>query len=218
METPLSARLRHGTQESHRLAENTPFIRDFFKGNLSLASYREFLVQLYSIYSALEKSQELHRSHRIYSLLYFPALYRTAALERDLDFFYGDAAWRDVQPLAATEEYVQRILMLSQTWVEGLVAHHYTRYLGDLSGGQVLKRVVAKTFDLPSGQGQAFYEFPHIADHKAFKEEYRARLDGLALDDNTAQEVVNEAIFAFELNRRVFYAMLEPANLTPPQP
>ena len=36
-----------------------------------------------------------------------------------------------------------------------LIAHHYTRYLGDLSGGQILKNIAQKALNLDQ-QGLAF--------------------------------------------------------------
>ncbi|MBI5350150.1 MAG: biliverdin-producing heme oxygenase, partial [Chloroflexi bacterium] len=151
MFTLLSVRLREGTKDAHRLAENAPFIREFFSGQLSQESYREFLVQLYSIYSALEEHQDRYRMHAVFGKIYFPALYRTHALEQDLNFYYGNVNWRALPLHEATSDYVNRMHDLSNEWVEGLVAHHYTRYLGDLSGGQMLKRMVAKIFKLSSG-------------------------------------------------------------------
>ena len=212
MTSPLSALLREGTKDSHRLAETTAFIREFFSGQLSLESYREFLVQLHPVYSALEQTQECHQTHAVYGKVYFPSLYRTAALEEVLNFYFGDEKWREIPPHTATSVYVQRITTLSEAWVEGLIAHHYTRYLGDLSGGQILKRIVAKTFNLSSNVGLAFYEFPQIPDHKHFKDEYRARLDAMGLDETTSQKIVDEANYAFELNRGVFDSMLEPVK------
>ena len=53
---------------------------------------------------------------------------------------------------------------------EALVAHLYTRYLGDLSGGQILRRAVVRAYGL-AGPGEttldaragvAFYDFPEI--------------------------------------------------------
>lgn len=217
MTFPLSAQLREGTKDSHRLAEGTAFIREFFAGRLTRESYRNFLVQLHAIYSALEEAQERHRAHAVYKNICFPQLYRLTALEQDLNFYYGDESWREIPLLEATSSYTSRILELSNTWVEGLVAHHYTRYLGDLSGGQILKRMVAKMFNLSSGDGLSFYDFPEISDHGQFKNEYRARMDVMLIDDVTAQKIVDEANHAFELNRRVFdslYVNITEANIS----
>lgn len=209
MVAPLSVRLREGTKEAHRLAEQAPFIRIFFAGQLSEEVYREFLVQLLHIYAALEEHQERHRAHSVLGKIYFPALYRREALLQDLNFYYGGDQWKELPPHQATQTYVHRISALSNEWVEGLVAHHYTRYLGDLSGGQVLKRIVAKTFKLSSSEGLAFYEFSQISDYSRFKDEYRAQLDSMPVDGTASQKIVEEANHAFDLNRKVFDSMMK---------
>jgi heme oxygenase len=206
---PLSVRLREGTKKEHHLSEHTPFMQKFFRGQLSIEVYREFLVQLLHIYMALEKDQERHREHGVFGKIYFPELYRRDALEQDLNFYYGNKTWKDVVPLKATQNYVSRINTLSAKWVEGLVAHHYTRYLGDLSGGQALKGIVAKTYSLSSDQGLAFYDFPQITDYKQFKDEYRAELDSMRIDDTTFQNIINEANQAFVLNQDIFISMMD---------
>lgn len=149
------------------------------------------------------------RCHR-YGSLHFPAeLERKDALEADLAYFFGDD-WREDEavaagPSACTQEYVDRIRTIGVQNPELLVAHAYTRYLGDLSGGQVLKRVAIKAMHLPEdGVGTEFYEFPMIPSAKAFKEEYRRRLDGTDVDVPTADRIVAEANLAFVLNMRVF--------------
>jgi len=215
MAQSLSLRLREGTRDSHRLAESTPFIREFFAARLPLEVYREFLVQLRYIYSALERAHEPHGADPVFGKIHFPELARSAALEQDLEFYFGGGQWRGLAPSPATESYVQRIESLATEWPAGLVAHHYTRYLGDLSGGQALKRIVAKMYRLEAEAGLAFYNFPQIPDHAAFKNEYRARLDALPVDETLAHKIVAEANHAFELNRQVFAAMLEKIR---PQP
>lgn len=204
----LSESLREGTRAAHRVAESSPFMRELFAARLSIHAYRVFLCQLYRIYSTLEDCSEHFQSDPILKTFYFPALFRRAALEQDLQFYFGNGSWREVPPLEATQTYVQRILTVAQDWPLGLIAHHYTRYLGDLSGGQVLKRVVAKMYHLPSQDGLAFYNFPLIPDQSGFKKEYRARLDALPIDEMTAQEIVTEANRAFELNRQLLEEMM----------
>lgn len=203
----LAHMLREGTKSAHRAAESTPFIQAFFAAKVSPAAYRELLVRLYQVYTALEHSFAEHNQHSVLGRLHSTALARTAALEKDLEFYYG-ADWQShIRPTPATETYVARIRMLAREWPLGLVAHHYTRYLGDLSGGQVLKRIATKAFQLVDNQGVAFYEFPAIANHDAFKTDYRATLDMLALENETAQKIVDEANHAFQLNTQLFYEL-----------
>ena len=204
---PLSVRLREGTKDAHRQAEHSPFIQDIFTGKVSADKYREFLVQLLYIYEALEEQQIRHRDHPVIRQIYFPELFRKDSLQRDLSFYFEDGQWKNLSPAPATMDYVQHIKHLSDQWIEGLVAHCYTRYLGDLSGGQVLKGILARTFKLVNGDGLAFYDFPEIEDHTAFKNQYRSRLDVLPLDEQMAEKLVAEANQAFTLNRAVFDAM-----------
>lgn len=202
----LSTQLREGTQQSHRAAESTPFIQAFFAARITPDTYRELLTRLYQVYATLEQHCATQPP---LSQLHSLALSRTAALECDLHYYYG-ADWRNyVSPTPATQRYVERLKTLASDWPLGLVAHHYTRYLGDLSGGQILKRIAIKAFKLTAGQGVAFYEFPDIPNADQFKADYRARLDALPLPDTLALKVVDEANTAFELNRQVF-AELKP--------
>ena len=83
------------------------------------------------------------------------------------------------------------------------MGHHYTRYLGDLSGGQILKNIAQKALNLQDG-GLAFYEFDDIPDGKEFKTKYRAAMDNLPIDETQANAIIDEANVAFKLNMKMF--------------
>ncbi|HYF72032.1 MAG TPA: biliverdin-producing heme oxygenase, partial [Nocardioides sp.] len=85
-------------------------------------------------------------------------------------------------------------------WGGLLVAHHYTRYLGDLSGGQAIGRILDRSFGL-GGRGVAFYAFPQIPRPKPYKDAYRVRLDALGLSADQRDLVVAEVKEAFRLNQ-----------------
>jgi heme oxygenase len=147
---------------------------------------------------------ERHRQHPILSKVYFPQLNRKSSLEQDLQFYFG-ANWREqVAPSPAGVAYVQRIREVSNTAPELLVAHCYTRYLGDLSGGQILKKIAQQAMNLADGQGTAFYEFKDIPEEKVFKATYRQAMDDLPVDEANADQIVDEANAAFGMNMKVF--------------
>jgi hypothetical protein len=112
------------------------------------------------------------------------------------------------QPSPAAKQYVERIEYLKGHSPTLIIAHAYTRYLGDLSGGQILARAASKAYGLPEGVGTAFYCFDGIgsdpADIKAFKKSYRASLDALRLSAVEADAMVSEASNAFLLNILIF--------------
>ena len=77
--------------------------------------------------------------------------------------------------------------------------------MGDLSGGQILKKMAVKSYELPdNGDGVRFYEFENIPDVVEFKNSYRTKLDGLEVDRETADNLVEEAKVAFSLNIGLF--------------
>jgi heme oxygenase (biliverdin-producing, ferredoxin) len=204
MSSNLATKLREGTKKSHSMAENTGFIACFLKGTVEKNSYRKLVSNLYFVYSAMEEEMERQRNHPVVSQIYFPELNRKAALEQDLYYYYGPN-WRDeVAPSAAAEEYITRIQEVSNTAPELLVAHSYTRYLGDLSGGQILKGIAQNGMNLSDGEGTNFYEFKTISDEKAFKNQYRQAMNDLDVDEATANRIVDEANDAFGLNMKMF--------------
>lgn len=116
------------------------------------------MASLYHIYKALEEEIERNKENPVYAPLYFPEeLHRGTALEQDLAFWYGPR-WQEVIPYTpAMRRYVQRLQEVGRTEPELLVAHAYTRYLGDLSGGQVLKKIAQKALELPNSGSLPFH-------------------------------------------------------------
>ena len=204
MSSNLASKLRLGTKKAHTMAENVGFVKCFLKGVVEKNSYRKLVANFYFVYSAMEEEMEKHQQHPIIGKINFPQLNRKQTLEEDLSYYFG-ANWREqIKLSSAGEAYVQRIREISQTEPELLIAHSYTRYLGDLSGGQILKNIATTAMNLSEGQGTAFYEFAEITDEKAFKTQYRQTLDELPLDEATGDRIVDEANSAFGMNMKLF--------------
>ncbi|MBF2008171.1 MAG: heme oxygenase (biliverdin-producing) [Chlorogloeopsis fritschii C42_A2020_084] len=203
MSSNLATKLRVGTKKAHTMAENVGFVKCFLKGVVEKNSYRKLVANLYFVYSVMEEEMEKHKNHPLVSKINFRELYRQRSLETDLSYYYG-GNWREqIQLSPAGEAYVQRIREVSEKEPELLIAHSYTRYLGDLSGGQILKGIAQTAMNL-SGDGTAFYEFEDISDEKAFKNKYRQALDELPIDDATSDRIVDEANAAFGMNMKMF--------------
>ncbi|MEB3342874.1 heme oxygenase (biliverdin-producing) [Okeania sp.] len=207
MSVNLATQLREGTKKAHTAAENVGFIKCFLKGTVEKTSYRTLVKNLYFVYSAIEEEMERHQKHPIISQIYFKELNRKQSLEKDLQFYYGKNWQEQVAPSAAGEAYVKRIKEISETEPELLVAHSYTRYLGDLSGGQILKKIAQRGMNLTEGEGTAFYEFAEISDEKEFKNNFRQAMNDLPIDQATADRIVEEANAAFGMNMKMFYEL-----------
>ena len=199
-----SKELKIGTKKSHSAAENTSFVRSFLRGVVSKESYKKLVSDLYFVYSAMEEEVENLKDHPIIGQIQLSDLKRVNALEQDLRFYYGPI-WRSIiTPSEACNQYVNRIREVAKNEPELLVGHHYTRYLGDLSGGQILKGIAEKALALGDGQGLKFYDFEKIEDTKAYKAGYRGILDGLPITEHQANAIIVEANYAFRLNMYMF--------------
>jgi heme oxygenase (biliverdin-producing, ferredoxin) len=130
-------------------------------------------------------------------------LTRLPALEADLEFLIGPDWRASIAPLPTTQAYVSRIRRVAATWPGGFVAHHYTRYLGDLSGGQFIGRLMQRRFGFDTN-GIGFYLFGDIADPKAFKDVYREQLDAAPWDDEEKERVIDEVLVAYRFNTELF--------------
>ncbi|WP_024804647.1 heme oxygenase (biliverdin-producing) [Nocardia sp. BMG51109] len=202
---PFSTQIRTATERQHADAENSVFMGDMLGGALGVAAFYRYTGQLWHVYRALEVPGAALADDPVAGPFVRPELARLAHLEADLAHLGGDG-WRDdLAPLPATAGYAARIEECARTWPAGYIAHHYTRYLGDLSGGQVIRGTAEKLWQLPKrGDGVRFYVFDQIPNPAAFKREYRTLLDGLAVDDLEKQRVLGECQRAFAFNTALF--------------
>nr|YP_010336614.1 heme oxygenase [Rhodospora sordida]UNJ15020.1 heme oxygenase [Rhodospora sordida] len=204
MNQNLATQLREGTTKSHSMAENVMFVKSFLSGVIDPLSYRKLVANLYFIYSAIEEEMDLNRKHPCISPIHFVELNRKKSLEKDLDFFYGSKWEQEIVPSTVTKVYIDRIHNIGKNNPILLVAHAYTRYLGDLSGGQILKKIAKNAMNLSDSKGTQFYEFDQIEDEKAFKFTYRNALDSLPIDNILITDIIAEANIAFSLNMKIF--------------
>ncbi|XP_035993212.1 heme oxygenase 2 [Fundulus heteroclitus] len=212
--TDLSEMLAEGTKEAHDRAENCQFVKDFLRGRIIRELFKRGTAALYFVYSAMEEEIEKNKDHPHIAPIYFPTeLHRREALARDLEYFYGEDWESQVSLSAGTKPYVDRIHEVGQKDPVLLVAHSYTRYMGDLSGGQILKKVAQRALKLPAtGEGLNFYQFEGISSHRGFKQLYRSRMNELELDTETKQRIVDESNRAFGFNMMVFSELEEVGN------
>ena len=195
----LAAALRRATAAVHREAERSGIVRDILEGRIDRRSYALYLRNLLPAYRALERGLEGHRGTPGVRELVLPQLYRAGPIADDLAVLAGPGWEGDLPLLTAGVAYGQRVQAAAGGDGARLVAHAYTRYLGDLSGGRILGRLVGRNPGM-AGVELAFHDFPDIPDPEAFKAAYRAALDraGRAMADPGA--VVDEALVAFRLN------------------
>ena len=202
--------IRTASHEQHVEAETSTFMSDLLGGRLGVDAYARYTEQLWFVYEALETGAERLASDPVAGAFIQPELFRLPALERDLAHLRG-ADWRSgLTALPAARAYADRVRECAEEWPAGYIAHHYTRYLGDLSGGQIIRDKAERTWGFSrKGDGVRFYVFEGIGNPAAFKRGYRELLDGVQVDDLEKQRIVAECKRAFALNTGVFRALGE---------
>ncbi|MCB5181086.1 biliverdin-producing heme oxygenase [Streptomyces antimicrobicus] len=200
-----STAIRVASHEQHTEAETSTFMSDLLGGRLGVDAYARYTEQLWFVYRALEDAADSLRDDPVAGPFIRPELMRLAAIERDLSHLRGPGWRATLTALPATRAYAARIAQCAAEWPGGYVAHHYTRYLGDLSGGQIIRDKAERTWGFArKGDGVRFYVFEQIANPAAFKRTYRELLDAIAADDLEKQRIIDECKRAFDFNGAVF--------------
>jgi len=202
-DTPtLSARLRAETRDAHLRAERSGIMRRVLRAEIDVGDYLALLDELALVYGALEDGLERQRAHRLVAPFAFARLRRLPALQADRHTL-GATIMRCRGTTEAARTLATRIHDASRSDPARLVAHAYVRYLGDLSGGQILRGLVSRALDLHDGTGTAFHDFaPH--EPETLKRDFRSALDALPLSAEEADAMVDEARRAFALHESLF--------------
>jgi len=201
--TGMALLLDDGTRKSHSIAENTQFLTGFFKGLGDKESFSKLVTSLYFVYKAMEEAFDTLDDPSVKALDY-PELRRLPALEEDMEYFHGPEWRQKVQPSVGAIKYVEQIKKVAAEKPYLLVGHQYSRYVGDLFGGQMISGMAAKSLSLEQGAGTAFYDFKDISDTKAFIQTWYRALNDMELTDAQKEEIVVEANVVFRLNIEIF--------------
>jgi heme oxygenase len=187
------------TKNLHVEAERTGIIRDLLRGEASREGYVLLLRNLLPAYQTMERGLERHRGSPRLGALARYRLDRAPAIQSDLTALCGKRWNRDIPLLAAGEAYAERIAEAAEGEGARLIAHAYTRYLGDLSGGLILQQLLARSLELRSSE-LSFYDFPRFSNLDALKAGYRKALDRAGAQVRDGDAVVEEGAVAFTLN------------------
>jgi heme oxygenase (biliverdin-producing, ferredoxin) len=198
----VAALVRAASADDHRAAETRGFITALMGGALSLDEYTRYLAQLAWVYEALEERGSRPRDPAMFD----PSLARMAAIDADLAAL-GASDWREIHPpLPETAQYAAHLRAIADDDVRYL-AHHYTRYLGDLSGGQAIARLVARHYGATPDQ-LSFYRFDLAGDGVVrYKRGYRDAINALALSPVEVDLLIAEVRESFRLNSAIFEAL-----------
>lgn len=201
---PLSIAMRDGSMAEHEQAEHSGFTSDLMAGRINALGYLHYIEGLRTVYRALESVGRDLATTTPVDRLHDVQLERSAALDADVAHWAAAAGVEQGHHSPAAQAYADRIEATRDNPV-AYVAHHYTRYLGDLSGGRAIGRILSRTYGLDEdAEGMAFYHFEQIAKPKIYKDGYRAALDTIPATDDERDQIVDEVKAAFGCNQAFF--------------
>ena len=213
----LAADFKNASQQIHAQLESHPWVKKLFKGAATLQEYKSYLLALKAVYEALEQGivqyQSYHPETDLFHQLIDPAYFRKDAIQDDLETLHHIVQSQlDIVTSAGVLNYRQRIVNITKDNPILLVAHAYVRYLGDLSGGQMLKQKLEHQhqYQFPV----AFYEFNNLklSSIASSKLHFRDTLNEIEISDLQKNNLVQEVVKAFELNKGLFDELVESVN------
>jgi len=170
--------LKDLTSVKHAEIEAMPFTQYMLSGNISEEDYAKYLYQMIFVYKALE---EVASNTGILDDL--PTLPRYYSLMHDYEELVGQNIKHPILP--ATKEYMDYIKLL--TSIKDIISHMYVRYMGDMAGGQMIKKLVP-------GSG-SFYDFENMR--------YLMTKFRMKLTDDMAEEAIKAFIFNIAITRQL---------------
>lgn len=145
--------LKEITSDLHHEAETTQFAKQLLSGKITKEAYANYLWQCVLFYGLIEMSCK-----RQGFLDNLPDVERAEAIFKDYLDIKGDEKW-----LPSSIEYHDYLIKLMNNPERKhlMKAHMYVRHMGDLFGGQIIKKQVAHV-----SQGR-FYDFKDVNGLKA---------------------------------------------------
>ncbi|MGP9810455.1 biliverdin-producing heme oxygenase [Rhodopseudomonas sp. NSM] len=187
------------TKALHLEAERTGVVAEILRGAASREAYVLLMRNLHPAYRAIEDGLERHRNSPILAPLASWRLARTAAIAADLAALAGPD-WAQQWPLLPEgNAYANTVALAAEGDGSRLIAHAYTRYLGDLNGGLIVRRLLEKSLGLGASE-LSHYDFSAIAEPAVLKSDYRQALERAGAGASDSDAIVTEGAVAFECN------------------
>jgi heme oxygenase len=203
----LSVRLRTGTRADHDAAQSSGFLDALAGGRLPREAYADLAAQHWFVYETLERAALAMIDDPVAGDFVLPELTRLPALSDDLEFLLGPHWAKRIVASPATVAYQNRLRSVAFHRPSAFVAHHYTRYLGDLSGGQFLGPAIARSYRLQR-DGHRFFLFDGVR-APAFRTRYRTMLDAIGWPPAEEAAFLAEVSEAYRLNIAVLAELKE---------
>ena len=183
--------LKELTWEHHKEAERQEFVKILMSGKINPELYANYLFNQHQCYNMLEP---LAMAEGL--LDKFPMIRRAPEIKKDFDELWTYSHKPEI--MQSTEKYVRYCTEVLRDCPEKIMAHIYVRHMGDLSGGQMIRRKVpglGKMYQFNINKNAEYgVSFDSI---QQLKDEIRLSIDSHYVynDASTATENVNNVVY-----------------------
>lgn len=207
---PFSERLRRETQAERSVTESAVYFRLLLSGALEPHEYATLMFQYHGVYVGLRQAAETLRDDPCAGPFIANHPCGLDELESDLAALLGPEWRKHTYLTSAAVAYRDRVREVAASSPAPFVAHHYVRYLSELTVGQLIREAVTHVYGFSdSAAGASFFALPAGTSAEDLKGNYRALLDAVPWNGADQAHIVEEARIAFRFNAAVSAALGE---------
>ena len=126
--------LKELTKDKHQQAETTAFMKAIFEKSLPINLWIDWTYQKSHFYNKLEEYADRHNI-----LVDLPDICRAQYLSKDYLIMNNSRNTHNIR--STTNEYILYLDTLRED-SQGILAHLYTWHMGDIFGGQMIKKLI----------------------------------------------------------------------------
>ncbi|KAJ0402341.1 hypothetical protein ATCC90586_006537 [Pythium insidiosum] len=197
----LTAEMRAVTRKSHDISNNLVNLK-LVVALTNKELYGRALLLFYYVFAQMETSLRECKNNDALRGLHeiLPDFQRADAFAKDLAFYLGDDWSTKHNPTSAAANYVKRIKEVEKQNPELLLAYFYHMYTALLAGGQMVRKMVKRSFDLKETTGLEVFEF--TKNRLAIRTTIKDRIDSVAIDETKRKLIMDESLRIFDMNNQ----------------
>lgn len=193
--------MKQETWAEHEASKDSDFAISIMSGKFGYRGFIEWQRALYPIYIKLENILKKSRNDPVLHIFDHRKLDRAERIYSDLQKLGTDPIL-EPSPLKTIGPYVTAIQNASVI-PQRLMAYHYTRYMGDMNGGQVIARAMENICGIDKN-ALSCYDFSEVGDTYHYRKQYKTLLELSPWTEEEREAFIDEAKIAYERNADLF--------------